>query len=108
MFEKRIAKGMAWLDKNRPGWVKKIKHTQLRMVSPTYCVIGQTFGNFFDVINERTITEEYAKTLGFTLSGSAPNKKWDTLTREWQEAIKQRKAQQQGGAKCLRTASSKA
>jgi len=44
MFEKQIARGMAWLDENFPGWVEKIVLENLNLGSSCDCVLGQTFG----------------------------------------------------------------
>lgn len=68
----RIQKGIAFLDKNNPGWENKIDTGLLQLSDCTRCVLGQTLGDFWqalDVICEVPTrnsryhydTEEYAE-----------------------------------------------
>src|SRR5258708_7417760 len=46
MFEERIARGIALLDKYRPEWRSLISLERLDMYSVEDCVLGQVYGNF--------------------------------------------------------------
>lgn len=50
--EERAARGAKWLDRVRPGWYKQVDPETLDD-SPTRCVIGQTFGDYNEVVNEK-------------------------------------------------------
>lgn len=40
----RVYKGMQWLDKDRPGWEKKINLRTLNLKDQRTCVLGQLYG----------------------------------------------------------------
>src|SRR5438046_1541940 len=46
MLEEAVLKGAKLLDKQRPGWWKKIKTDQLAMASGRTCILGQLYGEF--------------------------------------------------------------
>lgn len=47
MIETRIAQGVAWLDEyGTPGWWEDIDLSDLDMLLPTRCVLGQLYGNY--------------------------------------------------------------
>jgi hypothetical protein len=48
--EERVAAGVAWLDEHAPDWVGRIDLERLDLTSPCRCILGQTVGDFWDVI----------------------------------------------------------
>jgi hypothetical protein len=44
----RVARGVAWLDENAPGWVLKVNELVLDLDSNGNCVLGQVYGSFRD------------------------------------------------------------
>ena len=93
-------RGAEFLDKKRPSWYRKVKLTDLRMYNPDMCVLGYTFGNFWDVlrkfqsdgdISRRTDDTAWAARHGFNVpvgrSGS-----YERLGLAWAELIRERRA----------------
>ncbi len=39
----RVARGTRWLDKNKPGWWRRVKVRELDMGDECRCVLGQAF-----------------------------------------------------------------
>lgn len=44
----RVRAGAAWLDANHPGWVERIDLASLDLSDCQQCILGQTFGDYFD------------------------------------------------------------
>lgn len=82
MFEKQIALGVEYLNKNRgPGWVEEIDLGRLNMGSCSYDILGQLYGDY----GASPLGSDY-KTLielGFGDNGS----RYHVLTVEWRETI---------------------
>lgn len=49
----RVAKGAAHLDQVRPGWFNQIDTGILNLVQPCFCVLGQLYANFYNVVRVR-------------------------------------------------------
>jgi hypothetical protein len=47
MYEDRVAKGAALLDRVRPGWAGEVAADRLAMESCDKCVLGQLYGNYW-------------------------------------------------------------
>lgn len=100
MYEAEIARGMAWLDAERPGWRERLDRTRLDMSNPDRCPLGQEFGSsrpdgtgyYYAVA-----TFDFDPVaLGFTVELSRSHWKeelerdvsrYRQLTREWLEAL---------------------
>ena len=41
-----VKRGVKALDKGRPGWEEEIDLTQLDLSSPSFCMLGQIYGDF--------------------------------------------------------------
>ena len=74
LYQSRIEKGIKWLDKNEPGWFKKINLKTLDLSDGKKCIVGQTFKGFFTKVAEKWETPEVdqisfskATQLGFAL-----------------------------------------
>lgn len=91
-IEERVAKGVEWLDANRPLWIREIDLYRLEMSSPCNCVLGQTFGNWWDRPDElahdwpfgfsmRDLPDEFAD----------DDEAYDALTAEWRRVITARR-----------------
>ena len=48
----RVVKGVAWLDRHKRGWAHSIKLKTLVLESPSYCVLGQVFGDFWAALGQ--------------------------------------------------------
>lgn len=51
MYEDRVAKGAALLDRVRPGWEREIVADRLAMQSCELCVFGQLYGDYASGVN---------------------------------------------------------
>ena len=91
--QKRIDKGVAWLDKVRPGWEKEIDVETLEMSEMDSCILGQLFGNvrnveFFLNENDHRFTDwDKLEEYGFV---SKPHKGYDVLQTGWVNMIQER------------------
>lgn len=87
----RVARGMALLDKERPGWRERIDVAKLDLSSCYACVLGQLAGEYRTGANRLDIHEEddrpdhNARLLGFWGEGFTPG--WRALTRVWRRGL---------------------
>lgn len=108
----RVARGAAWLDKVMPGWIRKIKLTDLQLADGRRCVLGQltpafakkcpdvrararSIGNSFStVIDGLKISEYQAARMGFTTFRPThrSNYRWALLDQFWKDEIRARRA----------------
>lgn len=90
-FEEQVKRGIALLDKKKPGWRNKVNINELQMHDCSACILGQVFGNYglglkylcggwtFDVI-------KYSNGFSSTpFTGNKVQRKndWDELRDEW-------------------------
>jgi len=52
-LQRKVKKGIIWLNEVKPGWYKEIDVETLRMDNRYSCVCGQLFTNFWKVIYNR-------------------------------------------------------
>jgi hypothetical protein len=45
---RKVRRGAAYLDRVRPGWQWRVNPSTINLVSPTDCVLGQTFGYYLN------------------------------------------------------------
>lgn len=85
-YDKRVDRGIAWLNKNKPGWLKKINVAKLNLANYNVCILGQSYKNYWNIVTDENdgLTEEQAEKMGFhDLDGE-----YDLLTAIWYEKIK--------------------
>ena len=99
-----VARGVRWMDKNRPGWAHDIDLRDLDMGSPTQCVLGHCFGDFWRALSAlgKPNDNERAIRYGFNAPGSngeegAPNGAYEYLALTWAPyiAVRQVKPRQE-------------
>ena len=93
MYEAEIARGMAWLDAQRPGWRERLELTRLDMRHASRCILGQGFypvsggqsTGYWDAMH----LWGYPKMveLGFCLPSGSSESAYGDLTREWRKAL---------------------
>lgn len=94
-YEKRVDKGIAWLDKNKPGWVDIIDLKMLDVGHKRVCITGQLFGDYFSKFLDKGImTPDQAIKHGFNESLLVA-RNFDLLTAVWYYKIKFRRECQQ-------------
>jgi hypothetical protein len=97
MFEDRVEKGAAFLDKVLPGWENKINVKELDLTFFSGCILGQLYGVPRANLAIKQNFEGAAE-LGFFLMPSetetAPSvlEAYAPLTRAWVEEISRRRA----------------
>lgn len=96
--ELEVSAGIAWLDKNRPGWLLQIDEDSLDMRSTCGCVMGQIDGNYNDFVCSDIMSLDERERHGFTIVLSP--KEWKQLEEEWKRQIKILKKQALEGT-CL-------
>jgi hypothetical protein len=101
--EERVAAGCAWLDQHQPGWVEEINLDELQMDDCAMCVLGQTFGDYWesplvagrpDTWDELDAYDELARPLGFQFTGNFgySRDEYAELGNEWRRVIEARRA----------------
>ena len=90
-IEKRVDRGIKWLDKKRPGWHKKIVFKNLDMGGLKTCICGQVFGNYMNVTFSTDRYGKSAVSLGFITKDSLLDGEdhWDALGEVWKQKIRE-------------------
>lgn len=52
LYSARIERGIKWLNKNKPGWLKKINLKLLDLSDGDKCVLGQAYKDFWAKVAE--------------------------------------------------------
>jgi len=90
----RVLDGIAVLDRTTPSWFRSVDPDTLDITSARNCVLGQTYGSFYDALNTLTVNEtvhplDWAQDHGFL----AGDRRYDgALTRIWAYAVRARQA----------------
>jgi hypothetical protein len=106
MFENQIARGMAALDAEVPGWRERVRCDALDVQSPYRCVLAQVFGSYgapaalsfrarhddsacgfavdFTMLDRRT---RYRLTMGGLATSQMRTELYTRLTDEWRTAL---------------------
>ena len=85
MYKNRVKKGIAWLNRKKPGWYKKIKITELQMYDTKTCICGQLFGSY-SFVYAQGLAPGQTIDFGFNLAGTARN--FDLLEKIWIQEIR--------------------
>jgi len=86
----RVKKGAWWLDKEYPGWEKRIRIYELCMFDTSSCILGQLYGNMYDKTEEMGWGDFECYMLGFDV-WSSPSEPLGRLLKElWIEEINTR------------------
>ena len=87
----QIQKGMKLLDDGaEDDWIDRIDEEKLDLYSICNCVLGQTFGDFGEALEELGISYAKAVEFGFSIDGDN-EASWDLLLSRWVKAIGARK-----------------
>jgi hypothetical protein len=101
--EQRVAKGLEWLDVNKPGWLDRINLTTFDLTDPCLCVLGQVFGDYWGSplvrepddwdIDIADADQRGAASLGFVNYPDNPRSFEDmrALEGEWRRVIEARR-----------------
>lgn len=95
-YDKRVDRGIKWLNKNKPGWLTKINLKKLDLGDINVCVVGQTFKETFgEVVDDDNgkMTDDQAISRGFMETDNSnydedSSDNYDLLTAIWFEKIK--------------------
>lgn len=100
----RVAAGVAFLDRQVPGWVDRIDVDNLNVASPVNCVLGQLYGMYSSGISALGLDQDQAAALGFQVEVTgdsfsdfvralvASAEEYPALTDEWRRVIEILKA----------------
>lgn len=93
----RAAAGAAFLDKNEPGWAKRVRLNVLDLERADFCVLGQLYGDYYDAVDDDTECVHLAGkvkpkksvySLGFNCDDEKSSRK---LTACWKDEIRARR-----------------
>lgn len=88
-YEAEISRGIRFLDRKRPAWLKQISLKHLAMNSPFDCILGQLWSEYYRAANKFGWTD-YWKTgykYGFATRPSMTG--YRVLTQAWKRRITQ-------------------
>lgn len=86
-YEAEISRGIRFLDRKRPAWLKQINLKYLRMDSPCDCVLGQIWGEYLTAAYKLGFySREMSYRYGFSTD---PYSEYRTLTNAWKRRITQ-------------------
>ncbi len=86
-----IARGMALLDEQAPGWERRINLSRLDLGSMATCVVGQLFGCYPDGLAGLDDAGMYPRRYGFVVDFRLhPAVTYGGLTRAWKRQIRAR------------------
>lgn len=98
---KRVERGAALLDRERPGWEEDVDLGRLQMTSTCDCILGQIFGTYTSGFKElvRNLPSQFlfsSRDHGFTADGAptAPPAllgEWIDLGNAWAAEIERRR-----------------
>lgn len=87
-YEEAIARGTALLDRERPGWRKRVKPSKLHLADCHTCVLGQVYGSFDSGLSALGLTYFDAEDYGFLLPANRDNTgHYGWLTRAWKRVL---------------------
>jgi hypothetical protein len=89
-ISERVARGAAWLDEQRPGWVDEIDLHDLALASPCRCILGQIFGDFDDVKMRGPMARGFN---AYKSDYDGEMREFGELEREWRRVITERRAE---------------
>lgn len=93
LYEEQIARGIAVMDRVKPGWVSSIDLSIFDIKDTGMCVVGQVFGGSYTAAIGRLseyIGRDYDTTevdcgFGFTLRTT--DSQWNELNDEWRRIL---------------------
>lgn len=88
-----VERGVALLDRKKPGWEQRIDLDRLKLASLGDCILGQLYvfyvtglvSLFDDMIVSQSVSH------GFSLSGPFTGMEWNVLTQVWIDVIRERR-----------------
>ena len=85
MWKEKVDKGVAYLDKERPGWRELIDPDRLNISSFYDCILGQVYGCFLDcpLICPEAAWFDVAFDHGFYTGMNASMEQKRDLEEEW-------------------------
>lgn len=107
-IEGRVSKGMALLDRARPGWYRNINLNRLNISDGRACALGQVYGGYTEGSFRLGLDHRSVREHGFQISMTTlPLVGWEreyaALTEEWKRQIETRlDAEREQWAKDLR------
>ena len=90
----RAEAGAHFLDRQCPGWPKKVNPDILDLDHPRKCVLGQLYGRYHKGFFALGLGVRRARRLGFTAKN---NTEFRALTRAWKKVIADRLRRRQSG-----------
>lgn len=95
LLQKRIERGVNWLNKNvGVTWHQRVKMKKFDVSKATTCIVGQVFGNYWDVIRGYSginLDSPKCLSLGFQLEGINSNDEYDLLHSLWVKKLRELK-----------------
>ncbi len=92
-IEERVARGAAWLDARKAGWLDRIDLAELEMASGKWCIAGQLWGLFPNRPKALAAGWDFGLDVAsYDRSQGAIRDEFRALTAEWRRVITERRA----------------
>lgn len=88
-IQSRIDRGVKLLDEKAPGWVYKVRISDLDVSDAARCVLGQVFDDYVDGLDALGLRSEGGARYGFDWSSSY--RQFPVLTERWKSVIRERR-----------------
>ena len=91
----RVARGVEFLDRVRPGWFGEVDAGRLDMSSTCRCVLGQLWGLYTLGLDRARLPRHRAAEHGFIAESGWPASQAESqaITAEWVRVIRSRRKQ---------------
>ena len=89
-LEKRVIRGVKFLDEHYPGWLQEIDVDRLNLEHYSNCVLGQLYGDFGDGMYDLELSEEDIEFFGFFIPRHDPTvfkQAYERLTLAWKDML---------------------
>ena len=90
----RVRRGSTLLDKKVPGWYRTIAltanggvHIDVKMYDVSYCILGQTFKDYFDGLAALGLTDHSGKHYGFDIASGEGSAGYNSLESAWEREV---------------------
>jgi hypothetical protein len=92
LAQSNVAAGATMLDAKEPNWFLRINIEILNIDSPSRCILGQLYGDYFNAAREMGIAGK-EESLGFCIDWDSNELSFDDLEDAWKREIADRLGQ---------------
>jgi hypothetical protein len=88
--QENATRGAAYLDQEHPDWFQQINIKDLNLGCPSFCIVGQLFGSYYNFAKTKSWT--WLSDHGFAhleeLGNNCLQSEWTELSKEYMTSLK--------------------